>query len=161
MGRVNLHESKFLILVFLVLFALSNTYFSTAIFKHIISRSCMHWSSWQWKKKKYFIHLGHCCSSNLTQPEELYNFCFKSLHVLFPEGAGHGFSTSSLLSPSLSHHLHTLTYTSLPQQEGNTKTPRQKINKTRQAICPARTTRKQDSPVCQCKQSLGNILFAL
>lgn len=55
-------------------------------------------------------------------------------------------------------YIHT---TSLPQQEGNTKTPRQKINKTRQAICPARTTRKQDSPVCQCKQSLGNILFAL
>lgn len=69
-------------------------------------------------------------------------------------GLGRGSQPPLFFPPPLPHtHI-----TSLPQQEGNAKTTGQKINKTKQAICPASTIRKQGPPVCHCEQSLGSIL---
>lgn len=156
MGRVNLHESKFLILAFWF-YLLFQTLTSVQQYLSISFQDPQWIELADNEKRKNTTYILDTVIHLNSQYQ--CNFWFESLHVLIPCG---GWTGVPNLFSSLPLSFFPTTYThtaSLPLQEGNTKTPGQKINKTRQAICPARTIRKQNPPVCHCKQSLGNILL--
>lgn len=112
MGRVNLHESKFVILAFqfyllFQTFTSVQQYLSISFQDSVSADNCV--------KSQDFIYLGHRPSSKLTEPGELYHFQIQKFTCSDPMGEAEqripslpsSFSLSSFLT-TYAHHFSSL-----------------------------------------------------